>query len=198
MPAGPGPNRPCSVEGCGTPVGLKGARGWCSRHYQRWMRTGHPLGTSRRSSEARFFDKVQQVGDCWIWMASKDQSGYGMFSDHDSPSKSAHTQVERAHRWSYAFLRAEIPDGLQLDHLCRIRDCVNPWHLEPVTNRVNWERGISPWRINGLKSECSKGHPFTPENTYRHPQGSRVCRACSATHRQAYQERQAMRKRRAA
>lgn len=190
-----GPNRPCKISGCSRPVGYKGARGWCSKHYQRWMKTGHPLGSNKPSAESRFFAKVRQLGDCWIWVASKDQSGYGMFSDANSRSKSAHTHIERAHRWSYTFLRAEIPDGLQLDHLCRNRACVNPWHLEPVTHLVNWERGISPWRLNDLKDECLQGHPFTPDNTYHHPQGSRVCRACMAKHRQAYEQRQAEKRR---
>ncbi|WP_329126180.1 HNH endonuclease signature motif containing protein [Streptomyces sp. NBC_01353] len=118
-----------------------------------------------------------------------------MFSDVTSQSKSKHTRIERAHRWAFSFLRAPIPEGLELDHLCRNRACVNPWHLEPVTGRINWERGHSPWRLNGLKEACHQGHPFTPENTYRNPQGSRVCRACMAKHRQAYQERQANKRR---
>lgn len=193
MPAGPGPHRPCKVPGCRRPVGRKGARGWCSRHYQRWMKTGSPTGSARPSDEARFFCKVQQDGECWRWTACQDQSGYGMFSTSAGLGKKRTT---RAHRWCYVFLRGEIPKGLELDHLCRNRWCVNPWHLEPVTNRVNWERGVSPWRLNDLKEECLHGHPFTPENTYHHPQGRRVCRACVAKSRQAYEERQAAKKRR--
>lgn len=140
----------------------------------------------------RFFAKVQQEGDCWVWTACKDGSGYGMFSNSAGRGKK---WTERSHRWSYSYFRSEIPAGLEIDHLCRNRGCVNPWHMEPVTPLVNWERGISPWRLNGLKDQCHLGHPFTPDNTYHHPSGSRVCRRCSAMHREAYEERKGQKRR---
>ncbi|MGW1814203.1 HNH endonuclease [Streptomyces sp. NPDC002125] len=115
-----------------------------------------------------------------------------MFSNSAGRGKK---RTERAHRWSYAYLRCEIPAGLEIDHLCRNRGCVNPWHLEPVTPLVNWERGISPWRLNDLKDRCHQGHPFTPDNTYYHPAGSRVCRRCRAMHQQRYDERQTQKRR---
>jgi hypothetical protein len=187
-----GPNRKCGIPECSRRVGHKGARGLCSRHYQRWLATGSPVGTRRVSDESRFFAKVRQAGECWKWIASTDGSGYGMFS---ASAGMGRKRTERAHRWSYQFLRADIPTGLELDHLCRNRWCVNAWHLEPVTQRVNYERGQSPRRMNQLKAECLNGHPFSPENTYHHPSGSRVCRTCMAHRRQAYQERRAMNRR---
>lgn len=86
-------------------------------------------------------------------------------------------QVE-AHRPIYKELIGPIPDDLELDHLCRQRACVNPWHMEPVTHRVNALRGYGVGALAARKRECRKGHPFNPENTYIHPRGQRVCRTC--------------------
>nr|WP_157095381.1 HNH endonuclease [Hoyosella altamirensis] len=96
----------------------------------------------------------------------------------------------RAHRWAYIQLISDIPDGLQLDHLCRVRACVNPWHLEPVTPYVNWERGNSPVRANRDKTHCKQGHEFIPENTYVNPAGSRICRECMKQHRANWERKQ--------
>jgi hypothetical protein len=87
-----------------------------------------------------------------------------------------------AHRWSYEYHVGPIPDGLQLDHLCRVRRCVNPWHLEPVTNRVNSQRGKAG-AVNAARQEakefCPYGHPYSPENTYQRPdRNGRDCRRC--------------------
>ncbi|WP_353848602.1 HNH endonuclease signature motif containing protein [Cellulomonas sp.] len=73
-----------------------------------------------------------------------------------------------------------IPPGMQLDHLCRVRECVNPLHLELVTQRENILRGESPAAHHARKTHCDHGHEFTPENTYRAPSRprTRICRAC--------------------
>jgi len=157
----------CSVDGCRAE---HLAKGYCQRHYSRVRRTGSPEGAT---VDWRFFSKVRQVGDCWEWRHT-DSNGYG-------------TQFQRTlpHRWAYEYLRAPIPEGLELDHLCRNRRCVNPWHLEPVTRRVNAMRGV------GSKETCVNGHPYTEENTYRDPtKGKRGCRAC----RQEASQRSAARK----
>jgi len=175
--------KPCAVEGCAAAVGRKGARGWCSRHYQRWLKSGSPLGTTRPTAEARFFAKVRQVGDCWLWTASQDQSGYGLFSGRPGGASI------RSHIWAYEHLIGERPPGLELDHLCRNRACVNPYHLDPVPGYINWLRGEAPSRINRAKSQCKRGHEFTEQNTYIQRNGSRRCETCMADHRRAYEIR---------
>lgn len=90
-----------------------------------------------RHLERAFFARVTEAGteSCWRWNGARNESGYGLFI-----SRTYQLRV-RAHRFSYEFLRAQIPPGLVLDHLCRVRLCVNPWHVEPVTDGVNVKRG---------------------------------------------------------
>lgn len=102
------------------------------------------------------------LGGCWLWVSSIDQQGYGM---------------SRAHRVAYTVLRGPIPAGLVLDHLCRVRNCINPDHLEPVTIATNTRRGIRPPSVK--KTECLRGHPFDEANTRIRPDGTRKCRTCS-------------------
>lgn len=123
------------------------------------------------SDERRFFDKVKPVGDCWVWVAAQNDRGYGEFSVRGRRVK--------AHRWSYEYLRAPIPDGLTLDHLCRNRACVNPWHLEPVDHRTNVIRGYA---ARPRRTHCALGHELTPENTKVARDGGRVCRKCAITY----------------
>ncbi|WP_220188598.1 HNH endonuclease signature motif containing protein [Streptomyces phytophilus] len=114
------------------------------------------------SAEARFWAKVQPTGFCWEWTASKLR-GYGQFGLRAG-------KLVRAHRFAYELLVGPIPEGLELDHLCRNRSCVNPDHLQPVTHRLN--AGRRP-----MRSHCPNRHEFTPENTYEHA-GHRYCRTC--------------------
>jgi hypothetical protein len=93
------------------------------------------------------------------------------------------------HRIAYEAERGSIPEGLVLDHLCRNRGCVNPWHLEPVTNIQNVMRGVSAFAINARKTECPQGHPYDDENT-RIERGSRICQTCKlAKARRRYSKR---------
>ena len=86
-----------------------------------------------------------------------------------------------AHRVSYEMAKGKIPDGLQLDHLCRMTLCVNPSHLEPVTPKENIRRGETAEvaRLTQLsKTHCPQGHPYSGENLYLKPNGRRECRQC--------------------
>lgn len=118
----------------------------------------------------RFWSKVFKTPTCWEWTASKIPSGYGRFN------ASGHAW-EYAHRFSYQLIYGDIPDGLEIDHLCRNRGYVNPSHLEPVTHAVNCQRG-NIGRIQRLKTHCPRGHPYDSENTRLYRNG-RYCRACS-------------------
>jgi hypothetical protein len=95
-------------------------------------------------------------------------------------------KMRKAHRVTYEAIIGEIPPGLVLDHLCRVRECVNPRHLDPVTQRVNSLRGDGPTAINAKAESCTKGHPFTPANTMRRSDGGRRCRACNLIHQRNY------------
>lgn len=120
-----------------------------------------------------FFRKVDPANDddCWRWSGATDRHGYGKFN--------LKPYVAGAHRVAYQLMVGPIPDGLDLDHLCRVPPCVNPAHLEPVTRRENTMRSaIAPAAVNAAKTSCVNGHAFTEANTYRDPEGYRHCKQC--------------------
>lgn len=182
----------CAVEGC---HGKVLCRGWCTKHYGRWQRHGDPekLANGPRPIADRFWPKVDkdgpipecapELGPCWLWIAKCHALGYGQFK--------VGTKMKQAHRVGYELLVGPVPDGLDLDHLCRVRGCVNPAHLEPVTHRENILRGDSRMAENARKTYCSKGHEYTPENTYVRPAkpNSRFCRECGRQATRAWEVR---------
>lgn len=108
-----------------------------------------------------------------MWEARLDDDGYGSFW--------AHGRTTRAARVAYETFVGPIPDALVIDHLCRVRACVNPEHLEPVTVQVNTARGLGPITAalrHSMRTHCPHGHEYSEKNTYRHPNGARVCRMC--------------------
>jgi hypothetical protein len=122
-----------------------------------------------RPPAQRFWSKVRITEGCWYWTAGRS-GGYGMFSieGHGCGAMSAH-------QFSYLtfFGFNSIPEGMVLDHLCRVRHCVNPYHLEPVTRGVNTLRGETLPAVNLLKTHCPKGHPYSGRDKYQ-----RNCRPC--------------------
>lgn len=122
----------------------------------------------------RLLRKIDSTTGCWIWTGSTDHNGYGQVRRN--------TVLRLAHRWVYELFVGPVPEGLDLDHLCRVRACCRPDHLEPVTRRVNILRGDIP-RLNRLRAvnrtHCKNGHEFTEENTHVNAEGHRVCRACN-------------------
>jgi hypothetical protein len=120
------------------------------------------------SASDRFWAKVEQAGDCWRWSAGLTADGYAAFYLNGA--------MAYGHRVAYLYLVGVPPTGLVLDHLCRNRWCVNPYHLEPVPNAENIRRGRGG--CNREKTHCPRGHSYTPENTRVRPSGWRICREC--------------------
>ena len=163
----------CSIAGCGRPIHT---RGWCKRHYIRWWRHGHPEaggltpGTSLRDNFNQKFRKESRgyLTPCWTWTAYANKGGYGVFAALAHYGRSV-----LAHRFIFEHLYGSVPDGLDLDHLCRTRNCVNPDHLEVVTRQENLLRGTYA-RI----THCPQGHPYDVENT-SYTEGHRRCKTCN-------------------
>lgn len=172
----------CTVEGC---VRSHAARGLCATHYARWRIYGDPLGTVRLAATDRFWSKVDRdgpipdfaphLGPCWLWTAKRDTYGYASFW-FDGANVGGHRFA-----WLHIANRV-IPGGLHLDHLCRIRHCTNPDHLEVVTVAQNVLRGVGLAAENARKTHCIHGHEFSPENRlvyWRDGGQRRSCRMCS-------------------
>lgn len=106
---------------------------------------------------------------CWLWLGYIDRGGYGRISWSGRNVGS--------HQIAYGLHHGTVPTGLEVDHLCRVRSCVNPKHLEAVPRRVNVLRGQSPAAISARRTHCKNGHAYTSENTYLSQVG-RGCKAC--------------------
>lgn len=131
----------------------------------------------------RFWNKISvSESGCWEWQAAK-KSGYGYYKSSG--------KTGRAHRIAYAILVAPIPDSLVCDHLCENKGCVNPNHIEPVTDRINIMRGPAPSSMNAKKTHCIRGHKFEP-GSYYSSQGWRDCKKCKAINDQARKSRKGL------
>jgi hypothetical protein len=138
----------------------------------------------------RFWRFVRKTATCWNWTGATNgpKRSYGYITiPHGDGTK----HNEYVHRFAYEALVGPIPEGLQLDHLCRNTRCVNPDHLEPVTPRVNSLRSESFAAKHARKTHCVRGHEFTETNTARTRDRTRRCRTCN---REAQRELRARRK----
>ena len=153
------------------------ARGLCYSCYMKHFQTGSLEKFPRKLAppEMSFEDKFLRYVDmepnsgCWIWNGTLSW-GYGYYA--------VNRRTTRAHRVSYKLFRGPIPSGLVLDHLCRVRCCVNPFHLEIVTQKENSLRGFGIGALNSRKDYCLHGHSFSGDNLYIDSNGFRCCREC--------------------
>lgn len=151
-------------------------------HNGRW---GKPM-------QDRFEAKIERLSDeCWRWTGYVLWNGYGRFGigrDH-----SGQKQVAYAHRVAYELYRGSIPTGMDIDHLCRRRNCVNPEHLEPVSHRENCLRGEAPNVQIHLSGYCKRGHKMDEQNTtieIRSGKPKRRCKTCRNIQAQQWRARQ--------
>lgn len=119
--------------------------------------------------DVRFWSKVEWTPGCWFWTGARTSTGYGNFMVDGR-------RWVKAHRWAYERLIGAIPWGLELDHLCRVRHCVNVAHLEPVTHRENGIRGIGP-QSRARHTHCKRGHAYAIHGQ-RRSDGRRRCGEC--------------------
>lgn len=135
----------------------------------------------------RFWSKVDKngpipahrpdLGPCWLWTASLDNHGYGQFSTGSVMTGTR--RIRKAHQVSWEMRYGPVPEGLQRDHLCRVRRCVNDGHLDLVTSAENTRRGQN---ANRAKTHCPQGHAYEGVNLYVTTAGKRVCRTCQREH----------------
>jgi hypothetical protein len=123
----------CAVEGCS---GKSYCKGLCTKHYQRQRTHGTTDAQVAPTTEERFWAKVNKTDGCWNWAGSTTHNGYGDFQNGG--------KTLRSHRVSYEWANGPIPDGMQIDHICHNRRCVNPEHLRTVTPKQNSENLSGP------------------------------------------------------
>lgn len=135
----------------------------------------------------RVIAKTTREGDCWLFTGCLSSGGYGQVRVGSRTDGSARTVS--VHVVTYELLRGPVPEGLELDHLCRRKPCWRPEHLEAVTHEENMRRAEwLPTSLNAIKTECDHGHPFDEHNT-RLYKGSRVCRTCDRAKSARYMQR---------
>lgn len=124
----------------------------------------------------RFMAKVEidEKTECWLWTGSINMGGYGQFGIGSLTDNTR--RLILSHRFSFEVFRGEIPAGYQIDHLCRVRRCANPNHLQPVTQQENIRRGEGGQHW-AKKTHCPKSHPYSGNNL-RVYDGRRFCREC--------------------
>jgi HNH endonuclease len=144
--------------------------------------------SSNLRDRVRFWDLVDTNGpvpeynpnlrNCWLWRGPRDGNGYGLFRRDGKKLRPYRVAWELANGKSF-------PEGLVPDHLCRVRQCVRPTHVEPVTVQINTLRGMGLTAVHARKTHCIHGHEFTPENTFTN-RGWRECRPCTRAYKKRY------------
>lgn len=168
---------------CYSPVFV---RGLCRPHYNKWYQgslRGRDVGyapaanTNDRTLLTRIFDYTEKNSgvyflntECWRWTNRLNGHGYGVLTYKG--------KTQLAHRAVWEAIKGPVPSGLECDHLCRNRWCVNPEHIELISHRENVLRGNSVVAANAKKTQCKNGHEFSPENTAKDVRGGRVCKTC--------------------
>lgn len=147
---------------------------------------------TQHEAECQFWQRVIKpaMGEptlgCWKYQGHHSDDGYATYKYNG--------RMWRVHRLTYTLVIGAIPAGRELDHTCRHRWCVNPYHLEPVTCRENLLRGNTIAAANARKTHCKRGHEFTPENTMIRQGNKRACRTCKREYGRTGYERQAQAK----
>lgn len=166
--------RICIVDGCEK---REIAKGLCPKHYRDMAvygvlnpgRKKDPFGTIEERLERNI--SYEPNSGCWLWSGAISNRSYGSIFYEG--------RMQKAHRVTWTLRNGPIPEGLELDHLCRTRSCCNPDHLEPVTREENLRRGEHKNGKQGVEN-CPLGHPYSPENTMiRKETGWRTCRTCA-------------------
>jgi hypothetical protein len=171
-------NLVCQVTDCDTKT-WSDAR-YCSLHYEHMRKWG--------KFDRTIYDKIAEkyiIDDngCWLWQKTMGMDGYSRITIAG--------KIQSLHRVMYIHAKGKIPAGLVIDHLCRVRHCINPDHLEAVTSGENVMRGIGPTARNKQKTHCIRGHELIAKNlaVSELKKGHRICKICIMIRYRKYQER---------
>lgn len=168
-----------AIMRCACGCGLE--TGWRRGKPCRYMHGHHRRkGVHPRNGMAYILSNIEIVSEsgCWIWM--RHISGSTGYAQARVRLIGTRWELDNVHRYSYELLHGPIPDGMHVDHICKVRCCVNPSHLRLLTPRQNVLVGVGPSALNSAKTHCPKGHEYNERNTYMSKVGKRHCRPCAA------------------